>query len=352
MNKALGRTDCCTRDGRRFCSSRVWPPFCSHDVEHQRTCSAPLSYAEIREQIYCNRSPVAYTIFGSSDPWSAHIRLAFGYDDAGRVIESVDPLSVTLGVPEVNSGPYSEFYVGLPPQTHGDDFSSLAINRLQCIPRSCTPAPSPADADETTDPFPWLPLPTFPVPEHTAKEALDLFRKTLDRRTAKLHGFRNLSEAVGPLEIGLPLARTTVRVSKLPSAAQDGLRELFDSELRWITPLKANGKVRSSIIYARSGDIWKPESFGSAVSIRVLETERMDAVRRHGLRPEAVFLVAMPGLNRSFLGTVQAGDLRLIPLADDPAGRFRKRELLDSKVVFQWLARDAAGIPIKEVYPK
>jgi hypothetical protein len=188
-------------------------------------------------------------------------------------------------------------------------------------------------------------MPAFPAPDQAERNAMAALQAVLNAKTYRLYGFQSLEEARGNLEKGAAIAEMTVDAARLASFRGGELDELFVEDMRWIRPLRASGRTRSSIVYAGTGGEWRAVSSGHAETAQVLERERAVAAKKYGLAEKSLFLLTIPGLNLSFLGVARGRDLALLPLGDDPKGRYRRMELADGRRIFRALAADAEALP-------
>ena len=129
--------DCCVQDDFDLfpdpCNNGGWPPFQYYGYTSARTHDTALTFAEIREQIYCKRKPVAFSwryLDEQGKPTdTGHMCVAVGYsvDPAGDHVQIHNPSYATVEILR-----YEE-YVGVPGQTtHWDDFYDIT---------KATPAP-------------------------------------------------------------------------------------------------------------------------------------------------------------------------------------------------------------------
>jgi hypothetical protein len=371
MNTALMRTDCCT--ARRNCAQKIWPPFCSENVQHQRTCRQPLSYDDVKSQINARGVPVAFSRYSEASYDNAHIWLAIGYNDDNQKITAVNPLTLTLGTAEVEEGTYQDLYVN---QFHGDDFFDLATVMSNCVApvcpapplRSSSPSPSTRAASgvqlktgaqrnsgfslmpkkpyvPVADLAPWAaPLPKVHVSDESRKRGLAELQAAITARNYALFGFKSLREAKGRLTTGLVFGRFGVTARELSSYEGGDLGRLFEKKSEWMTPVQSGRRVRSSITFVRSGSDWDVVRYGNPVSIRVLDQLRDRAAKNYHFKKSEAFVISIPGLNLTFFGVFKDGSLRAIPLADDLQSRFKRLDFLDAKSLFKMLAKDMSAL--------
>jgi hypothetical protein len=120
-NERSGRTDCCTNPNG--CNFTGWPEFDKFGFTFDRTSSTALTWAQLREQIFCKRTPVAF-----SWGWpggGGHMMVAYGYVTLNNVnyVSVFDPLPVNQGTDTIYT---YDFWVASPGHhTHWDDFYNI-----------------------------------------------------------------------------------------------------------------------------------------------------------------------------------------------------------------------------------
>jgi papain like cysteine protease AvrRpt2 len=129
-NKRFGRNDCCTNPTPNACVNGGWPEFDKYSFKADTTSDAPLSWAEVTNQIYCSKKPFAFAWHWNGG--GGHMMVATGYVTInGTQYVSVNnpwpPSSATStgGVQEVYT--YDK-YVGGSGQdhTHWNDYYNIS----------------------------------------------------------------------------------------------------------------------------------------------------------------------------------------------------------------------------------
>jgi len=126
-NNYLGRTDCCNPLKPTACISGGWPEFGKYNFNFDRLSSAHLEWDNLREQIGCKSSPVAFSwrwISGGG----GHMMVVRGYTTTpegwkGLYINNPwPPLPDGAGEQQIIS--YQEYISGSD-HTHWDDFYNI-----------------------------------------------------------------------------------------------------------------------------------------------------------------------------------------------------------------------------------
>jgi hypothetical protein len=60
-NKRFGRNDCCNSDRPSACVNTGWPEFDKYGFNFDRTSNTPLTWDQLKDQIYCRRKPFAFS---------------------------------------------------------------------------------------------------------------------------------------------------------------------------------------------------------------------------------------------------------------------------------------------------
>jgi hypothetical protein len=120
VNDRYHRTDCCPSDGSPSPCRDLggWPEFCKHQVDNQIRKDNGLTWEELKQQIGCAKSPVAFT-WRWADGQTGHMMVAFGYgndstDDSARYLWVRNPLPISSGNTE------KIFYAEYLPDYQGD----------------------------------------------------------------------------------------------------------------------------------------------------------------------------------------------------------------------------------------
>jgi hypothetical protein len=128
-NKRFGRTDCCDATVPAACVNGGWPEYEKYDFTSSQTSESALSWAALKEQIYCARKPIAFSWHWNGG--GGHMMVATGYVS----IDGTNYVSVNNPLPansSVSSGGAQEVYtydryVGGPSydHTHWNDYYNI-----------------------------------------------------------------------------------------------------------------------------------------------------------------------------------------------------------------------------------
>lgn len=127
-NNRFGRTDCLcdqcpTPDESHPCVRTGWPEFDKYGFSFKTTSNAPLSWNQIRKQIYCSKTPFAFTraLIGGG----GHMMVARGYSTRGGInsVEILNPLPICEGDHEIIT--YDEYNARPGYYTHWDDYYDI-----------------------------------------------------------------------------------------------------------------------------------------------------------------------------------------------------------------------------------
>ena len=121
-NKRFGRTDCCNSPRPAACVNTGWPEFEKYGFTYNRTSNTPLTWAQLKEQIYCKKKPFAFSWHWSGG--GGHMMVVKGYAeiDGTNYVYYDNPLPVGTGSHEIKT--YTDWVSG-PGYTHWDDFYDI-----------------------------------------------------------------------------------------------------------------------------------------------------------------------------------------------------------------------------------
>jgi hypothetical protein len=124
-NNEFGRSDCCVDKTPEDCVQGGWPEFTKYDFNHDRTSDQALTWDQLREQIACRKTPVAFSWHWTDG--TGHMKVIYGYDSRVGVNNLLvnDPLPAKPGLGERQTMTYEE-YVSGSDHTHWDDFYNIA----------------------------------------------------------------------------------------------------------------------------------------------------------------------------------------------------------------------------------
>ena len=106
-NKRFGRSDCCNATVPDECVNGGWPEYEKYDFTASQTSDSPLSFADLKSQLYCAKKPVAFSWHWNGG--GGHMMVATGYVS----ISGVDYVAVNNPLPvnaSVSGGGTEEIY--------------------------------------------------------------------------------------------------------------------------------------------------------------------------------------------------------------------------------------------------
>jgi hypothetical protein len=122
-NNRFGRTDCCNNPVPGECVNGGWPEFAKYNFSFNTTSSAALTWEQVRQQIFCRKTPFAY-----SWAWTGgggHMMVVIGYVSINGVnyVTINDPWPP--GVGDQRTILY-DTYVSGSGYTHWDDYYNVS----------------------------------------------------------------------------------------------------------------------------------------------------------------------------------------------------------------------------------
>jgi hypothetical protein len=123
-NNELGRSDCCQLMKPVGCVIGGWPEFGKYDFNSDRTFNAGLVWDQLREQIACNSTPVAFSWHWNQG--GGHMMVIRGYTilDGVSTLYINNPWPPVPGAGEEQIISYEEYIAGSD-HTHWDDFYNI-----------------------------------------------------------------------------------------------------------------------------------------------------------------------------------------------------------------------------------
>jgi len=124
-NKRFGRTDCCNSPVPSACVNGGWPEYGKYSFKSDITSDAPLSWTQIKSQIYCAKKPFAFSWHWNGG--GGHMMVATGYVtiDGTNYVSVNNPWPPTGGVQEVYT--YDKYVGGSSyDHTHWNDYYNIA----------------------------------------------------------------------------------------------------------------------------------------------------------------------------------------------------------------------------------
>jgi Papain-like cysteine protease AvrRpt2 len=121
-NKSFGRNDCCNSPVPGGCVNGGWPEFNKYGFTSSHTSDMPLTWGQVRSQIYCKKKPFAFTWHWTGG--GGHMMVARGYMtvEGTNYIYRNNPLPVGVGTADIIT--YDD-YVSATGHTHWDDYYDI-----------------------------------------------------------------------------------------------------------------------------------------------------------------------------------------------------------------------------------
>ena len=126
-NKRFGQTACCTPERPVACVDTGWPEFDKYGFTFSRTSDTPLTWGQLKDQIYCSRKPFAFSwhwLDSNGQPNGGHMMVVTGYVTIGTTnyVYYHNPLPVGTGSTEIKT--YTDWVSGSG-YSHWDDFYNV-----------------------------------------------------------------------------------------------------------------------------------------------------------------------------------------------------------------------------------
>ena len=118
-NNRFGRTDCCGNPTPAACVNGGWPEFDKYGFAFKTTSDAPLSWAQVQDQIYCQKKPFAFSWHWNGG--GGHMMVAVGY----VTIDAMNYVSINNPWPPNVGDQYTrtyDNYVSGSGYTHWNDY--------------------------------------------------------------------------------------------------------------------------------------------------------------------------------------------------------------------------------------
>ena len=121
-NKRFGRTDCCNNPVPNACVQGGWTEFDKYGFTASHTSDSPLTWDQVKDQIYCKRKPFEFTWHWNGG--GGHMMVARGYIelDGNHYIYRNNPLPVGVGTADIIT--YANYVSGTD-HTHWDDYYDI-----------------------------------------------------------------------------------------------------------------------------------------------------------------------------------------------------------------------------------
>jgi len=182
-----------------------------------------------------------------------------------------------------------------------------------------------------------------------ASRSLQTLSKLVTESNFRSMGFQSLAE-VRAASLGEPIVSFFVQLDELrqykPEA--DPLSLLKGGDLV-LYPIEVNQQPRSIVEVTRQPNAWAASGFGGAQFSRLLHRFRAQKAAETRQPVSSFFELRVPALRAHFLGVRSGSELMLVPLVDDPKGRWRAGASIPARQVFAQLVADAVeynGLPM------
>lgn len=118
-NKRFNRTDCCNNPVPNACINGGWPEFEKYGFSFKTTSDAPLSWSDIKKQIYCEKKPFTFSWHWNGG--GGHMMVLIGYVtiDGVNYVTINDPLPPNIGDQRVIT---YDAYISGSGYTHWNDY--------------------------------------------------------------------------------------------------------------------------------------------------------------------------------------------------------------------------------------
>jgi hypothetical protein len=121
-NKRFGRSDCCNSPVPGMCVMTGWPEFPKYGFTFANTSDAPLTWEEVKNQIYCKERPFCVTWHWTGGGGHMMTCPAYCEVDGIRYVTINDPLPVNQGSTRILT---YQRYVSGPGYTHWNDYYDI-----------------------------------------------------------------------------------------------------------------------------------------------------------------------------------------------------------------------------------
>ena len=186
-----------------------------------------------------------------------------------------------------------------------------------------------------------------PEPPPEASQAAARGKKSFARlakidKVAQDLGFVSVAEAADSnTALGVPFAIDRLRVDLLrtfPPGGDPTSLVVFGEE--FIYPVTVSGQVRSSLTVTRMSpdSTWRSTAWGSSHLIRLL-----DQFRKSVDSSSSTFVLAIPELNRYFLGNIIGNKFLIIPLRSEPKLGLKEGVPIAAEMLFIKLVGELPG---------
>lgn len=122
-NKEFGRTDCCNSPTPAACVQGGWPQPDKYNFTFKTTSDAALSWAQVKDQIYCKKKPFAFSWHWPGG--GGHMMVAIGYVtlEGTNYVTVNDPWAPNVGNQWVNT--YDWYVASAGDHTHWNDYYDI-----------------------------------------------------------------------------------------------------------------------------------------------------------------------------------------------------------------------------------
>jgi Peptidase_C39 like family len=137
-NERFSQSSCCskTQGPGKVCNQTSWPHFEAYSLNAQRTCKSALSWQNLKTQVFCKKTPVAFSWLWTADGASkadcdkghGHMMVVRGYEEAaGKLLLYVNDPEPNADRRQPNPMTYAEYAGSSQDHSHWDDYYDVAI---------------------------------------------------------------------------------------------------------------------------------------------------------------------------------------------------------------------------------
>jgi len=123
-NKEFGRSDCCNSPVPNKCIEGGWPEYTKYGFKADQTSDAPLTWSQIKRQIFCAEKPFAFSWHWNNG--GGHMMVVTGYTtvDGTHYVDVNNPWPPTSGVQVIYT--YDNYVGGAGyDHSHWNDFYNI-----------------------------------------------------------------------------------------------------------------------------------------------------------------------------------------------------------------------------------
>jgi hypothetical protein len=122
-NKRFGRTDCCNNPVPGACVQGGWPEFDKYGFTSSHTTDTPLTWDQVKDQIYCKKKPFAFSWHWNGGGGNMMVARGYVTLEGTNYVYRNNPLPVGVGTSDIIT--YGEYVTGSN-HTHWDDYYDIS----------------------------------------------------------------------------------------------------------------------------------------------------------------------------------------------------------------------------------